>query len=142
MVYTNVTNVLNSTLISKSENIFDSLLTSWSYNIFYSKFIYDSNNVWFSTNLIWCSECIFCDWLDNQKYYINNKGLEKEEYFKEKLKILKNKKLYFKYKSEISHKWENKLSENSKWNAILSCENIENWYMISKINNWKNIMFS
>jgi len=53
-------------------------------NVFYSKSIVDSSFIWFSYNLIWCSECIFCDNLQNQTYYIWNKQYSKDEYFKRK----------------------------------------------------------
>jgi hypothetical protein len=51
----------------------------------------NSNNIWFSRNLNGCSECIFCDSLDNKKYCIKNKQLDEKIYFEEKEKILKNK---------------------------------------------------
>jgi hypothetical protein len=62
----------------------------------------NSNNIWFSRNLNSCSECIFCDSLDNKKYCIKNKQLDEKTYFEEKEKILKNKNSFLDIYNKIS----------------------------------------
>lgn len=88
----NVKNVLNSVMVwDNSENIYFSTAVIQGYQVFYSKYIVNSSNIWFSTNLIGCKECISCENLENKEYYINNKEYSREEYFKKKAEILKNK---------------------------------------------------
>lgn len=62
-----------------------------SYNVFYSKYITDSSNIRFSTNLIACQECLFCDGLENQSYCIRNEQYTKDEYFEKKQILLTQK---------------------------------------------------
>ena len=137
----NCKDVINWLSVWDSSNIV--YQSSWilkSFKIFYSRYINNSNNIWFSSNLIWCFECIFCDELENQKYCINNNILEKEEYFKQKDIILKEKNSFKKYFNKINKIWKNIVSKNSKWSYIVNSENIENWYFCSNINDWRNLI--
>ncbi|EKE27928.1 MAG: hypothetical protein ACD_3C00125G0002 [uncultured bacterium (gcode 4)] len=141
-VYMNSRNVLNSVFVSNhSENIYFSLNVENGFNIFYSKFIKNSSDIWFSSNLIWCRECIFCDNLQNQDHCIRNKQYEKEEYFAMKEKILKEKNEYWKYFKEVNTKWLNIASENVSGMWILESKNIENWAIIANIENGRNVLF-
>ena len=141
-VISNCSNILNSVWITKNcNNIY---FCSWireSYNIFYSRYIFNSSGIWFSSNLVWCKECIFCDSLDNQSYCINNEKLEKKEYFKEKEEILKNKKDFFSNFLSINNKWLNVWSENCSWNFIINSRNVENWFFVNQVKNGKNLLF-
>jgi hypothetical protein len=137
----NSKDILNSLSVWDSSSII--YTSTWilrSFKIFYSRYISNSNNIWFSSNLIWCSECIFCDDLENQRYCINNIKLEKEEYFKQKEETLKNKNKFEVFFAKVNKIWKNLVSENIKWNYIINSQNIENWYFCSNINNWKNLL--
>ena len=85
------TNVFNSIQVSNhSENIYESNSIIKSYQIFYSKFVENSSDIWFSSNMLWCRECIFSDGLENQSYCIENVPYSEEEYFQKKKEILKD----------------------------------------------------
>ena len=138
----NVKNTLNSLMVwDNSENVyFWAWIIKW-FNVFYSKYICNSNNIWFSTNLVWCSECIFCDWLENQSYCINNKKLEKDLYFEEKNRILQIKHSFFDYYKNLNQNWMNLWSENIDWMFNTFSKNIKNWYFNYRLENWKNVVF-
>jgi len=135
-------NVVNSLfVVNNSEIIYFSKSIINSYKIYYSSFINNCNDIWFSSNLTWCRECIFCENLDNISYYIKNKKYEKQEYFKKKEEILKNKISFLDYYKWVSNKGTNHNSKNVTWNNILECEDIESWFYIHNIKNWKNLLF-
>lgn len=94
-VKSHCTNVLNSIMIIEgNENIYMSFSIIRSYNIFYSRYIEDCSDVWFSTNMVGCRECIFCNDLQNQQFCIKNKIYPKAEYLEKKTELLKNKKTF------------------------------------------------
>jgi hypothetical protein len=62
--------------------------------------------------MIGCSECLFCDGLQNKSYCIRNKQYEREDYFLEKEKILKNKSEYLSYYLALSKDQINIACEN------------------------------
>ncbi len=142
LVRINSKNIFNSLFVfDNSEIIYFSRWILNSYKIFYSSFIRNCSNIRFSSNLTWCSECIFCDDLQNSKYYINNKKYSKEEYFEEKEKILNQKEKFPEFLSKSRKPWLNYNSTNVSGWGIIESENIENGYFISNIKNWKNLMF-
>jgi hypothetical protein len=124
---------------NKSQNIYQSSAINNSYNIFYSKFISDSSDIWFSTNLIGCRECIFCEGLQNKKFYIENKEYSRDEYEAEKKNILKQKELFIDYFKKLTNKAINYGSKNSSGNAIYFCENVENGFFMSRLKNGRNV---
>jgi hypothetical protein len=139
----NSRNVFNSVMTRDfSENIYFSVMIGKSFNIFYSKFIESSNNIWFSTNLIWCSECIKCDSLENKKYCIENKEYSSEEYKIKKAKILFNKLDFLNFYKSLTTKSNNNWSKNYTWNVIEFSENVENGYFSYRAQDSKNIMFT
>jgi hypothetical protein len=140
--YLNSTNIFNSFLFqTNSNNVYFSAWIDNSYNIFYSKYINDSSNLWFCTNMIWCSDCIFCNWLQNQKYSFQNKVLEKDEYEKIKKQILNKKDKYlYNYLFISKNEPINYLSENVNWKYNIKCHNVENWYWINNTNNSRNVI--
>ena len=143
MVRENCKDIFSSFYIIKNcSNIYFSGSIINSYKIFYSMYINNSNNVWFSSNLIWCSECIFCDDLQNSKYYINNKKYSKEDYFIKKEIVLKDKTKFLDYYKNLNKKWINYNSSNCKWNFIIDSENVENWFWVLNMVNSRNLMFS
>ncbi|USN59165.1 MAG: hypothetical protein H6767_03635 [Candidatus Peribacteria bacterium] len=93
MIREDCTNIFNSFYVIKgNQNVyFSSHVFDSSYKIFYSRYIKNSTNIWFSSNLTGCSECLFCDDLQNCSYYISNTQYEKEEYFQKKQEILSQK---------------------------------------------------
>ncbi|MDD5770495.1 MAG: hypothetical protein PHE25_05995, partial [Candidatus Gracilibacteria bacterium] len=136
-------NVLNSVMVwDTSENIYFCNGIIKGYKIFYSKFIMDSNNIWFSRNLNGCSECIFCDSLDNKSYYIRNKQLEKKEYFKQKEEILKNKSSFLEIYKKIPCEGTNFGSKNSKGNFIINSENVINGHFVYQVKNGNNLIIT
>ena len=139
-VYINSTNIFNSFFVStNTSNVYASWGVTKSYNIFYSRYISDSANIWFSTNLIGCEECIFCDGLENQKYCIENTIYSKEEYVLKKKWILQEKKRFEAWNQEVHKKrGKNFASVNTKGSYIVKCENIENSGWLVGIHNARN----
>jgi hypothetical protein len=125
-----------------SEIVFNSIWIIKSFKIFYSRYISDSNNVWFSSNLIGCSECIFCDNLHNKKYCIQNKEFDKESYFKEKEFILAKKNEFSSYFEALEKRGRNFWSSDINGNFIIYSENVENGVMVYQVKNGKNIILS
>ncbi len=134
-------NVWYSIVVKKTENVFNSIKIQWwewniyssysvdeSFNIYYSKCTQDSSNIWFSCDLIWCSECIFCNNLNNKSYFINNKEYNKEDYFQKKEDILHKKWEFQKWFENLS--WKNYKTINSI--------NVENVYWWTNVINWRN----
>ena len=112
-----------------------------SYKIFYSRFIVDSNNIWFSTNLMWCSECIFCDGLENKKYHIYNKEYSKEEYFTQKEKILQEREAYSSHYELLEKNAKNFASEKVQGQFCVYSSNVQNGYFTYRLQNARNVFF-
>ena len=141
--FENCKNIFSSVSIySNSENIYMSSGVTNGFKVFYSKYIINSNNIWFSSNLIWCSECILCDDLENQKYCIENKEYEKEEYLEKKKEILKNKNDFLSKLQNIKVKWKNFWSTDVTWNFIEKSSDVENGFYIADVSKSRNILFS
>jgi hypothetical protein len=88
----NCTDLFNSLMVFKnSANIYESAGVIESFKIFYSRYIKNSSDIWFSKNLIWCTHCIACSWLENQSYCIQNKQYSKEEYQQRSTALLQQK---------------------------------------------------
>ena len=137
----NSSNVINGLAVrTHSDNVYFCSGVVGSYKIFYSRFINNCNNVWFSSNMNWCSECLFSNDLDNATYYIKNKKYEKEEYFKEKERLLKDKENYSNLYWEVSKVWKNIASTDVQWSAIFNSENVENWYHVDNLKNGRNLI--
>jgi hypothetical protein len=101
MVWNNCENVYQSNCIIRS-----------SFN-FYSRFILESSNIWFSTNLVGCHDCIYCDHLTNASYQIKNVEYTKEQYEEIKMKMMKDQKGFEKYYLGLPTDGENLVSENT-----------------------------
>lgn len=134
--------IINSSVVmDHSENIYMSSVVMKGYNIFYSRFINNCNNIWFSTNLIGCSECFGCNWLQNQSYCINNKNYSKEDYFKYKNELLKKKSEYMTwYNTTLQILWDNIASKNITGHSIINSWNIENGYFIYNSEDGRNVI--
>lgn len=139
----NSRNILNSVfVIWNNDNVYQSIGVFNSYNVFYSRYINNCSDIWFSSNLTWCRECIFCDWLENKSYCIENKQYTKEEYFKRKQEILKNKdKFEDWYKTKVNKIWANIGSSNVKGSFIINSFNIDNGKFLYNVANSKNVYF-
>lgn len=140
--YLNSSNIYNSFLIQANcNNIYFWAWIINSFNIFYSKYINDSSNLWFCTNMIWCQECIFCNWLQNGKYFFQNKQYKKEEYFEIKKQLLAKKEEFLNnYKIISKNEPINYLSENINWKYNIKCHNVENWYWVNNTSNSRNVI--
>ena len=135
--------VLNSIMVwDNSSIVFNSHSVISSFKIFYSKYVYDSNNIYFSTNMQWCSECIFCDNLINKSYCISNREYKKEEYFELKEKTLKEKNKFALYFSKLNNIWKNIWSNNVDWIFAIKSENIDKWIYLYNVINWRNIILA
>ncbi|PID34868.1 MAG: hypothetical protein CR971_00995 [candidate division SR1 bacterium] len=142
-VWNNTHNVLNSVYVEdSSENIYSSLSVQKGYNVFYSRYITNSSNIWFSSNLIGCKDCIFCDNLQNVQYCINNKQTTKGEYLKYKEKLLLKKILFEKYYDNVNMLGNNYGSNNSEGGGLIKCENVKQSYMCRDIKDGRNLYFS
>ncbi len=128
-----VSNVFNSVMTrDNSDNVYQSSVVIRSYNIFYSRHISDCANIWFSSDMEWCHECLFCSWLQNQSYCISNIPYPKEEYTVQKKLFLGQKENYFKrYLDVRSHK-----------GTFLFCENVSNASFSYQVRNGRNIVFA
>jgi hypothetical protein len=138
-----VSNVIESFCVEEhSENIFASKSIQKSFNIFYSKYITSSSNIWFSTNLIGCSECLFCDWLQNQTYCIRNTQYEKDEYLQKKQELLSHKESYSTWAVENNAEALNYNSQNCTWSLLVNCTDIEQWYLCRDMSVWRNLFIA
>jgi hypothetical protein len=138
----NTKRVLSSIMVfESSEDIFQSAGIIGSKWVFYSKFVTNSNAIWFSSNMIWCTECIFCNWLTNQSYCIENIVYSKEEYSEKKKKLLSDKKLYDSHYYMLPVKWSCFWSTNVHWSFVIDSESVENGYYSYNIHKARNIFF-
>lgn len=110
------------------------------HNVFYSRYILNSSDCWFSSNLIGCRECIFCDGLENMSYCIKNEKYEKEEYFKKKELWLSQKENFLSWYVDVSKIGINYQSKNCTGNALYFSESVENGYLYSYLKNGRNVM--
>jgi hypothetical protein len=137
----NCKRIFNSTIVSNhSENTYFSLAIYNSFKIFYSKYINNSSDIWFSANLLWCKDCIFCNDLENVSYYIENVSYEKEEYKLKLQEILKNKDKFHEYYLRISKiQWKHLASENTTWAYAVESYDVEQANFSYRIKNWRNV---
>ncbi len=137
----NCKNVFNSSQVrNNSENIYQSLWVINSFNIFYSRFINNCSNIHFSTNLIWCHDCLWCNWLENASYCISNKQYTKQEYLQKKDELLKQKNNFPKYFQKLTTQWQNNWSQNCSWSFVQNSHNLENANHALEIKDWKNLL--
>lgn len=141
MVYVDSINVLNSLEISQTSNCYYSKIVEKSQNIFYSRYISNSFEIWFSSNLVWCQECVLCDGLENQSYCINNKRYEKKVYEEKKRKILSDKDRRPTFCDEMNRIGDNIWCENATWLWLQFCRNVSNAYETKRISHGNNIIF-
>ena len=137
----NSTNILNSMMVrDNSENIYMSVGITQSFSILYSKFIHNSSYIRFSTNLIWCNNCMFCNDLENQSYCIRNQQYTKEQYTIEKNKILQQKEHFQKRFDALDQYGSNQTSTNCQGNYILQSNDVTNWYCVYQIEHGRNCL--
>jgi len=142
LVLEKCSNILNSiSVVGWSSNIFTSVGVANSFNVFYSKFIQNSSNLWFCRNMLWCQECIMCDWLENKSYCIQNKEYPKEEYLAEKKRILAAKSKYYYWYEHVKNEAINYNAKNSTWNDINFSENVQDGYFANRMYNARNVLF-
>ncbi len=134
-------NIFNSTaVLNYSENVYFGEGIVNSSRIFFSKFIINSFDVRFSTNLTNCQNCIFCDNLENASYCIHNKQLTKEDFLKEKEKILAQKNKFLPWYQELPFQGNNIGSHNVRWSFVQDSDSVEDGYLCYQIKNWRNIV--
>lgn len=136
--------VYNSVMVwDHAEIIYNSIWVIKSFQIFYSKFISSSSYIWFSSNLVWCQECIFCDNLENKSYHINNVAYSKEDYLKEKKKILEKREDFYKNFEKLPNIWKNLGSTGkTNWVFLIQCDNAENSLYGYNLKNTRNTILS
>ena len=110
--------------------------------VFYSRYIDGSNNVWFSRNLIGCSECLFCEGLQNASYHINNTLYDKAEYFRKKAEILAKKSEFENWYVAMPKDSKDLSSVNSTGIFTAACENVENGGWVSNLKDARNALFT
>jgi len=94
----NCRNIYNSVMVwNNCENVYQSNCIVRSSFIFYSRFILDSSNIWFSTNLVGCHDCIYCERMTNASYCIKNKQYTKEQFEDIKKKMMPDQQGFEKY---------------------------------------------
>ena len=133
--------ILNSAIISDhSENVYFSLAVQHSFKVFYSRFINNSSDVWFSTNLLWCTHCLWCHDLENKSYHIENVEYTKEEYMEKRDEYLKDRATYHdRYTSLINNPGKHLASENITGSYAVESENIESAHFTYRISWWRNV---
>ena len=137
----NCRNVFNSVMVwNDCENIYQSNCIVRSNFVFYSRFILESSNIWFSTNLVGCHDCIFCDHLTNAAYCIKNKQYTKEQYEAVKVKMLRDQKWFEKYYESLPKDGENLVSTDTTGVYITNSRNVQDWYYSYNITHGKNLV--
>lgn len=133
-------NVFSSVLVADhSENIYMSCGVMHSFKVFYSRYITNSADIRFSTNLIWCSNCINCDGLENVSYAINNQVLSKEEYEIKKSAILQQTHNYLTRYQQLSTQPQNVASSDVQGTFLIESQNVENGHFAYRLKNWRNV---
>jgi len=133
------TNIFNSIVVrNTSENVYFGSGIIQSSKIFYSKYIENCFDIWFSSNILGCQYCIFCDDPENQKYCIHNKQYSPEEYEQEKKKILSQKENFLTRYQWLSKAGKNFGSTNTTGMFIQKSENVENGYYSYQLKNCRN----
>ena len=110
------------------------------FKFFYSRCIVDSSDIRFSSNLIGCKECLFCDDLENQSYCIHNQAYEKSEYFAKKNELLKQKDKFLTWFLEIPVTGKNFASTNVTGNFVNKSENIVDGYFDYQVKDGRNVV--
>jgi hypothetical protein len=137
----NCKNIFNSVMVwNNCENVYQSNCIVRSSSIFYSRYILESHDIWFSTNLVWCNDCIYCDNLRNASYSVKNKQYTKEQYEAIKKKMLQDQKWFEKYYTWLPVDGANLVSKNTTGNYITNSRNVENGHYSYNITNGKNIL--
>ena len=133
--------VINSAIISDhSENVYFSLAVQHSFKVFYSRYINNSSDIWFSTNLLWCTHCIWCHDLENKSYHIENIEYTKEEYIKKKEEYLDDKNNYQDmYMDLVKEKWKHLASSNISGSYGVESEDISGAHFTYRISEWRNV---
>lgn len=135
-------NVFASSQVSNvSENIRESSCVIKGYNIFYSRFILNSSEIRWSTNLIWCHECLLCNGLEHKTYCIQNEQLTKDQYFEKKYEILQEKHTFENKYRELNPVWDNRGSTNTmNSNFVLNSHDVENGMYSFNLKTAKNTL--
>ena len=138
----NSRNVFNCVSVwNNCDNIYTSVWVINSYNIFYSKYITTSSDIRFSSNLVWCKECLFCSDIENQSYSIYNVPYPKDEYLKRKQEILATKEYFLDRYMKIDVLGKNIGSTNIEDGSFVNVsENIEHWFFVKQVKNWRNLI--
>ena len=123
------------------EIVYQSVAVLKSYKVFYSRYITNSANVWFSTNLISCQECLFCDNLENQSYCIHNQQYTKEQYIQEKTKILAQKDMFERRYESLNLVSYNYNGERVDGIFCIHSHDIEQGRFVYRTEYGRNIMF-
>ncbi len=74
------TYVFDSCFVFDSSYCYECIGITRCHNSLYLEESEDCKNIYFSYDCRGCSDCIFCFWLDNQTYCINNEKVSQEEY--------------------------------------------------------------
>ena len=131
----NAHNIINALVVyDNSENIYNSSYISSSFNIFYSRFVVNSNNIRCSTNLVWCTECILCNELENSRYMFKNKQYNKDEYLQLKNIFLQSQEFVLSF---VDGK--NYASSNVQWQNIIESESITNGLGVVWVSQGRNL---
>lgn len=137
----NCRNIYNSVMVWNScENVYQSNCIVRSSFVFYSRFILESSNIWFSTNLVGCHDCIYCDHLTNASYCIKNRAYTKEQFEDIKKKMMKDQKGFEKYYHSLPTDGENLVSTNTSGIYITNSRNVHDGYYSYNITEGKNTL--
>lgn len=137
----NSSNVLNSSQVrNNSENVYMALGVINSMNIFYSRYVNNCSDLRFCTNMVWCHNCMMCDGLENQNYYIKNKEYSKEEYAKKSQEILSQKALYPDFFKALSYEGQNYWSTATTGKFVLKSQDVVDGLYSLEIKDGHNVM--
>ncbi len=140
----NSKNVFNSVMVwDNNENIYMGCGILKSFNVFYSRYITDSSNIRLCTNMIGCHDCIFCNWLENKSYCIENQQYTKAIYLQKKEDILKNKNLFEQvYKSKIPTPQNYASTNVSNGVFVIKSQDIERGSYVYQTKGGRNIIMA
>ena len=126
---------------SKCNIVYQSVAVLKSYKVFYSRYITNCANIWFSTNLIGCQECLFCDNLENKSYCIHNKQYNKNTYLQEKNSLLSKKEDYENWLNELNNISFNYDSTDIEGIFCIHSHHVKNGTYLYRVENAHNVMF-
>jgi len=128
------THLVDCISIAKSHHCYECCYCSELYNCAYLERSTGCTDCLFGFELVWCSDCIACYWLQNQQYCYQNKQLSKEEYEEVKLHVMRDlNTVHDVFLEHLEKSWVRKNAyylhcDDCSWEYLFHCRNVKESY--------------